>query len=199
MRAVQLRHMRRAALIVASTAVASTAAVSCGGAPLAPDVPRPELFELTLVDNQGLPFHAYTLPFGDRVYLRSARLTSVEPGRSVDPRIFEDRSGNGPGGGPSRDSLAASARMADIRVFEERSGSSTTVVGQHTDSTGVTVERRGDLILVRREHPDPLRTVVDTGTVADGKLVMGVREWERFNATPRKVLFQYIITRSTPQ
>jgi hypothetical protein len=77
-------------------------------------------------------------------------------------------------------------------VFEDRTGN--TVVGTHTDSSSVTVERRGDLILVRREHPDPARTVVDTGTVTDGRLLISVREWERFNAASRKVFFQYIIT-----
>lgn len=171
--------------------------MSCGAEPLTrPDALRPELFELTLMDNQSLPALAYTLPFGGQVYLQAARIVAVEPGRTVDPRIFDDRSGNGANGGNSRDSTTASAQMADIRVFQERNGSA--IVATRTDSTRVTVERRGDIVIVRRDHPDPLRVVVDTGQFVDGKLIMRVHEWERFNPTQRPVSFQYLITKSLP-
>lgn len=183
---------------IALVMVSGTLAVmSCGAEPTTrPDALRPELFELTLMDNQSLPALAYTLPLGGQVYLQSARLVSVEPGRTVDPRIFDDRSGNGANGGNSRDSTTASAQMADIRVFQDRNGSA--IVGTRTDSTRVTVERRGDLVIVRRDHPDPARVVVDTGQLISGKLIMRVHEWERFNPTLRPVSFQYLITKSLP-
>jgi hypothetical protein len=182
--------------VVLGTALAAS---SCGGGDtVGPDALRPEIFELALMDNQTLPAFAYQLPLGGKVYLASARIVSVEPGRTVDPRIFDDRSGNGASGGNSRDSTLASAKMADIRVFEDRDGNGTTVLSRRTDSTGVTVERRGDVVLIRRDHPDPTRVVTDTGQIVDGKLIMRVREWERFNPTPRPVLFQYFITKSLP-
>jgi hypothetical protein len=194
---MKLQIIRNAA--IRSVLLGSVLAVSCGGSDtVGPDALRPEIFELALMDNQTLPALAYVIPmgFGAQVYLLSARIVSVQPGRTTDPRIFDDRSGNGANGGNSRDSTLASAKMADVRVFQERTAAGA-IVATRADSTGVTVERRGDVVLIRRDHPDPTRVVVDTGQFIDGKLIMRVREWERFNPTSRPVLFQYVITKST--
>lgn len=143
-----------------------------------------------------LPAYAYTLPLGGTVWLKSAELKSVEPGRSIDPRLFEDRSGGNGSGGGGRDSTTASARMADVRVFEERSGGANTpIVQTRRDSSGVIVERHGDLLLIKREHPDPLRAVVDTGEYSAGYMVVTVREWERFSSTAPmlRLRFSYVV------
>ena len=192
MRSARISRVLAVSMIAGSAlAVASCGADGTNG----PDALRPEVFDLTLMDNQVLPAFAYQLPLGGRVFLLSARIVSVQPGRTIDPRIFDDRSGNGANGGNSRDSTTASAKMADVRVFQDRDPAGQ-ILGTHTDSTGVTIERRGDIVLIRRDHPDPARVVVDTGAFVDGRLIMRVREWERFNPTPRAVLFQYVITKS---
>ena len=164
-------------IVAVAAGVLVAMAGACGGAPpLGPDALRPDTFQLIGVGANPLPTLAYTTAFGGSVWLESAQLKSVEPGRTIDPRIFEDRSGNGPSGGGTRDSTTVSARMADVRVFQERSGA--TIVATRRDSSGVIVERRGDLLLVRREHPDPSRQRVDTGRFDAGALVLPVRTWE---------------------
>jgi len=164
---------------------------ACGGdPPQGPDALKPEVLQLYLVNNQALPFKAYDTGFGGSVWIAGARLESAEAGRSVDPRIFEDRSGNGQTGGSSRDSTTAAAKMQDVREFEERSASGQ-VVGRKTDISPVTVERRGDLLLIIRTHPDPARQFVDTGYFVNGSVRVAVREWERFAMNANSVQFFY--------
>lgn len=174
-------------------AAAVLAASSCGGgAPVGPDALRPEILLLYQVNGAPLPVKAYDLAFGGSVWVSGARLEPAEAGRGIDPRIFEDRSGNGSSGGSTRDSTTAAARMLDVRDFEERAG--TTVVNRRTDTSPVTVERRGDLILITREHPDPTRTTVDTGFFVGGSIQVRVREWERF-ARNANAQFSYSISK----
>jgi hypothetical protein len=195
------RRIRSRVAPSALTIGAALVAGSCGsGELIRPDALRPEIFELTLIDNQTLPVFAYkTETVGGQVWMLAARIVSVEPGRTVDPRIFDDRSGNGANGGNSRDSTTASARMADIRTFQEREPNGITINGTRVDSTPIIVERRGDLIIFRKDHPDPARVRVDTAQVVDGKLLRKVREWEQFHESPRPVTFQYVITKSLPE
>ncbi|MDQ6611804.1 MAG: hypothetical protein M3Y64_05180 [Gemmatimonadota bacterium] len=179
----------------AIAAVASCAlVVACGaGAPLAPDALKPETFELSLVNGQTPPIFAYRLTLSGEVWIKSARLKSIVAGRSIDPRIFEDRNGNGKTGGSSRDSTTAAAIVADIREFEERTSGGGTVVGMHTDTSAATIERRGDLLIITRDGPIARLVVVDTAHFVDGKLVFTAHEWERFG-TPANALFIYSIT-----
>lgn len=178
------RPSRLRVALVGAAVTTSAIAGGCGGAiPLGPDALKPETFDLAYVRGEVLPALAYTVDFGGKVYIKSAQLKSIEPGRSTDPRIADDRSGNGGTGGSTRDSTTVSARMADVRIFEERS-SSGAVVGINVDSSTVTVERRGDVVLVRRAHPDPARAFVDTGRFENGRLVIAIRDWITFGFHP---------------
>lgn len=85
--------------------------------------------------------------------------------------------------------------MPDIRTFQERDTNGITVNGIRVDSTPVLVGRRGDLIIIKKDHPDPKRVWIDTAQVINGKLVRYVREWEQFHETPRRLVFQYRITK----
>ena len=181
--------MRRSGLALALFASVLTAGACGGGAPAGPDPLKPQVLQLYLVNNQALPYQAYALPFGGTVWITSARLESAEGGRAIDPRIFEDRSGNGQSGGGSRDSTTAAAKMLDVRDFEDRNG--TTVVRRRTDTSPVSVERRGDLLIITRTHPDPARQFVDTGFVVGGAIRVRVREWERFQMNANNVQFFY--------
>ena len=168
-------------------------AASCGGGAIAgPDALRPETFEATLVNGQSLPIQAYPLLFGGSVWITGARLKSIVAGRTVDPRIFDDRSGNGATGGGSRDSTTASAQMADIRDFEDRGGAT---LGHRTDTSSVNVERRGDLLIITRTGVTAAQFVVDTGHFVDGKLTVIVHEWERYGTKANNVQFIYSIVK----
>ena len=190
-------HARAGVRAVLAAAVALVAA-SCGsGEIIRPDALRPEIFELELVESQTLPVFAYkTETMGGQVWVLAARIVSVEPGRTIDPRIFDDRSGNGANGGNSRDSTTASARMAEIRTFQDREPNGVTINGAHVDSTPLIVERRGDLIIFRKDHPDPARVRVDTAQIVNGMLIRKLREWEPFHESPRLLTFQYRITKA---
>lgn len=173
--------------------VALLAMNGCGGdPPVGPDALRPEILLLAKINDAPLPVKAYDTGFGGSVWVAGARLEPAEVGRTIDPRIFEDRSGNGQSGGSTRDSTTAAAKMLDVREFEERQG--TQVVTRRTDTSPVTVERRGDLILITREHPDPARTIVDTGYFVGGTIQVRIREWERF-ARNANAQFWYSISR----
>ena len=188
--------MPRCVLLTTVVGVAMFAASCRAGVPVAPDALRPESFELSLVDGQSLSVPAYPLSVGGWVWIKSARLKSIVTGRNIDPRIFDDRSGNGTTGGSSRDSTTASALVADIREFEERTGKSTnsSIVGMHTDTSSATIERRGDLLIIIRDGPIARLVMVDTGRFIDGKLVITAHEWERFS-TPANAKFVYTITK----
>ena len=189
--AIPAMSYQRSRILPRATIFASIAvATSCGGGPFGgPDALRPETFEATLVNGQTLPVRAYQLPFGAWVSITSARLKSIVAGRTVDPRIFDDRSGNGTTGGGSRDSATASAQMADIRAFDEGG------VGQHTDTSSVNVERRGDLLILTRTGAVAVQTVVDTAHFVEGKLVVIVHEWERYGTKANNAQIIYSIVK----
>ena len=189
----RIRRIAGFGLIIGGVGVA----VSCAGTPTSgPDALPPESFELSLVNSQSTPFKAYDLTLGGSVWIRAGRLKSIVAGRSIDPRIFDDRSGNGTSGGSSRDSTTAAALVADIREFDEHSGSTAAspIVGTHTDTSSATIERRGDLLIITRDAPVAARVVVDTARFVDGKLVVNVHEWERFG-TAANVQLIYTITK----
>ncbi|MEP6778793.1 MAG: hypothetical protein ABJC26_02810 [Gemmatimonadaceae bacterium] len=184
--------------VVALTLCGAILAASCAGTPTGgPDALPPESFELSLVNSQTPPYKAYNLALAGSVWIRSARIKSIVAGRTIDPRIFDDRSGNGTSGGNSRDSTTAAAEVSDIREFDEHAGStiSSTIVGTHTDTSSATIERRGDLLIITRSAPIPSRVVVDTAQFIDGKLVVTVHEWERFGVNVTNTQFIYAITK----
>lgn len=164
--------------------------MACGAdSTSSPDALRPEALELIGVAGNPLPY-LVSRSLGGSTWIRSASLKSIEPARAVDPRLLQDRSGSGSSSGASRDSAALTARMADVRVFEERDLGNK-VINLRTDSSGVIVERRGDLLFITREHPDPARTVVDTGRFSAGYMVVNIREWERLSGSIARVNVQF--------
>ncbi|MEP6778792.1 MAG: hypothetical protein ABJC26_02805 [Gemmatimonadaceae bacterium] len=183
----------RPIVLLATTAFVAVCVSSCGaGAPVGPDALPPESFELSLVDGQTLPAIAYHTSTGIPIWIASGRIKATVAGRTIDPRIFENRSGQGTSGGSSRDSTTAAAIVSDIRVFYEGDRSGTT--GTHTDTSNATIERRGDLLIITRDGPIPRLIMTDTAQIIDGKLVFTAHEWERFS-TKANAQFIYSITK----
>ncbi len=154
---------------------------ACGAAPIGgPDPARATFFQATLADGEVLPFR-FAFP-GDLAptFFIGARLVPLDLGRTTDTRIFDDRTGNGSGGGNGRDTTVSTGRMSDIRTF----AASAAGVGAQTDSIVVDVLRIGDVLYITRPHPDPARSLTDTAFYENGVLVRPLRYWRTTTERP---------------
>ena len=157
----------RSMALLAATAFVAVCMSSCGaGVPVGPDALQPESFELSLVEGQTLPVIAYHTSTGIPIWIASGRIKATVAGRTIEPRSFENRSGQGTSGGSSRDSTTAAAIVSDIRGFHEGDRSGT--IGTHTDTSTATIERRGDLLIITRDGPIPRLIAIDTAQFRTG-------------------------------
>ena len=138
----------------------------CGSDVGGPGAQPQSFYDLSLVDSGSLPFLTWQ-NFGVREFMVSARLSPLSAGRTTDERLVTDRTSSGTGSGNARDTTVARGQMMDVRFFE-----SSPTVGRTYDSTVVDVVRKDTVFLVTRPHPDPARTVVDTGYFVGNLLVI---------------------------
>ncbi len=154
---------------------------ACGATPIGgPDPARATYFQATLADGEVLPFRFVIQGDLAATFLIGARLLPLDLGRTTDTRIFDDRTGNGSGGGNGRDTTVSTGRMSDIRTF----AASATGAGTQPDSVVVDVLRVGDVLYITRPHPDPARSITDTAFYQNGVLVRPLRYWRTTGERP---------------
>jgi hypothetical protein len=149
--------------------------LSCGSPTgLGPEALQPQYYDLAYTDRGGLP-QQYLWDYS----LISARLVPYGLGRTIDQRLVNDRGGRGSTGGNTRDTTVMRGQMMDLRTLVLLLEDGRTVAV--SDSVIVDVEVVDTTMIIRRPHPDPARTQVDTGFFANGLLVMPtVISLERF-------------------
>jgi len=180
MRQIRLQMSERVGL--ATVLCALSIITACGAAPIGgPDPARSTFFQATLVDGGVLPFRFFVGALDlAPTFLIEARLVPLDLGRTTDTRIFDDRTGNGSGGGNGRDTTVSTGRMSDIRTF----AASAAGLGTQTDSIVVDVLRVGDVLYITRPHPDPTRSLTDTAFYENGVLVRPLKYWRTLTERP---------------